>query len=89
MLWNNIEPSYCLEQFKEMRFPRDLPGLWIQLLMKYEGKLFNTYKRYIVTFDFAASLMRTFMFMGFETVTPGHELCPNNGNFIFMVYTID
>lgn len=36
-----------------------------------------------------ASLMRTFMFMGFETVTPGHTLCPNNGNFIFMVYTID
>lgn len=36
-----------------------------------------------------ASLMRTFMFMGFETVKPGHELCPNNSHFIFMAYTID
>ncbi|KAL9978889.1 hypothetical protein ACROYT_G016472 [Oculina patagonica] len=36
-----------------------------------------------------ASLMRTFMFMGFETVKPGHELCPNDSHFIFMAYTIE
>ncbi|XP_068708057.1 ornithine decarboxylase antizyme 1-like [Montipora foliosa] len=36
-----------------------------------------------------ASLMRTFMFMGFETVKPNHELCPSSESFIFMVYTIE
>lgn len=35
------------------------------------------------------SLMRTFMFMGFETVKPGHELCPDSPHFIFMAYTIE
>lgn len=36
-----------------------------------------------------ASLMRTFMFMGFETVKPNHELCPSSPDFIFMAYTIE
>ncbi|KAJ7323474.1 Ornithine decarboxylase antizyme 1 [Desmophyllum pertusum] len=33
------------------------------------------------------SLMGTFKLMGFETVTPGHALCPNNPDYIFMAYT--
>ncbi|XP_022797866.1 ornithine decarboxylase antizyme 1-like, partial [Stylophora pistillata] len=36
-----------------------------------------------------ASLMRTFMYMGFETVKPGHEFCPDSPHFIFMAYTIE
>ncbi|KAK3742130.1 hypothetical protein QZH41_015753, partial [Actinostola sp. cb2023] len=36
-----------------------------------------------------ASMMRTFMFMGFETVMPGHEMCPNDPKYVFMAYTIE
>lgn len=36
-----------------------------------------------------ASLMRTFMFMGFETVKPNHPLCPSNAHYIFVAYTIE
>jgi len=36
-----------------------------------------------------ACLMRTFMFMGFETVPPGHKSCPVNADYVFMVYTIE
>lgn len=36
-----------------------------------------------------ACLMRTFMFMGFETVPPGHKSCPSSPDHVFMVYAIE
>lgn len=34
------------------------------------------------------SLIKTFMFLGFEIVAPGNALVPNIGDLIFMAYTI-
>lgn len=36
-----------------------------------------------------ASLVRTFMFLGFEAVAPGHPLVPKAGDLLFMAYTIE
>lgn len=36
-----------------------------------------------------AALMKTFMFLGFELLPPGHELVPPATDKIFMCYTID
>lgn len=35
------------------------------------------------------TLMRTFMFLGFETVRPNHKMCPDNSGYIFMAYTVE
>lgn len=35
-----------------------------------------------------SSLIKTFMFLGFEVVPPGNPLVPNIGDLIFMAYTI-
>ncbi|XP_071504390.1 ornithine decarboxylase antizyme 1-like [Diadema antillarum] len=35
-----------------------------------------------------AALMRTFKFMGFETMPPGHELLPQSSDHFFMAYNI-
>jgi len=35
-----------------------------------------------------SSLIKTFMFLGFEVVSPGNCLVPNIGDLIFMAYTI-
>lgn len=34
-------------------------------------------------------LMKTFMFLGFMVVRPGHPSCPSNPNYIFMVYEVE
>jgi ornithine decarboxylase antizyme 1 len=36
-----------------------------------------------------ASLIRTFMFLGFAIVAPGHSLVPTSTDSMFMAYTID
>ncbi|XP_066271066.1 ornithine decarboxylase antizyme 1-like, partial [Branchiostoma lanceolatum] len=36
-----------------------------------------------------ASLIRVFMFMGLEVVTPGHPDVPDNPDYFFMAYSID
>ena len=46
-------------------------------------------KLFVIIFSFTACLMRTFMFMGFETLPPGHKSCPVNADYVFMVYTIE
>ncbi|XP_031575217.1 ornithine decarboxylase antizyme 1-like, partial [Actinia tenebrosa] len=35
------------------------------------------------------SMMRAFMFMGFQTVKPGHEMVPEDPNYVFLAYTIE
>lgn len=36
-----------------------------------------------------AMLLRTFMFLGFEALPPGHPLAPASGDHLYMVYQID
>lgn len=36
-----------------------------------------------------ACLIRTFMFLGFAMVAPGHRLVPASGDLLFMAYSID
>lgn len=36
-----------------------------------------------------ASLVRTFMFLGFTPAAPGNPLVPKNGDMLFMAYEID
>lgn len=36
-----------------------------------------------------ASLVRTFMFLGFVAVAPGHPIVPMAGDLLFMAYTIE
>lgn len=36
-----------------------------------------------------ASLVRTFMFLGFVAVAPGNPIVPTNGDLLFMAYTIE
>lgn len=36
-----------------------------------------------------ASLLRTFSFMGFEIVRPGHPLVPTRPDAFFMAYSIE
>jgi len=36
-----------------------------------------------------ATLVRTFMFLGFIVVAPGNPVVPNNADLLFMAYTID
>lgn len=36
-----------------------------------------------------ALLIRTFMFLGFQPVPPGHNLAPVNGDLFYMVYEIE
>lgn len=36
-----------------------------------------------------AGLIRTFMFLGFQVVTPGDPIVPNVDDLMFLVYTID
>lgn len=40
-------------------------------------------------FSFTASLVRTFMFLGFVAVAPGHPMVPTAGDLMFMAYTIE
>lgn len=39
--------------------------------------------------DDRASLMKTFHYMGFEVVKPGHPLVPARPELLFMVYSMD
>ncbi|KAF4097720.1 hypothetical protein G5714_021728 [Onychostoma macrolepis] len=39
--------------------------------------------------DDRASLLRTFSFMGFEIVRPGHPLVPTRPDAFFMAYSIE
>lgn len=36
-----------------------------------------------------ALLIRTFMFLGFQPIPPGHSLAPVNGDVFYMMYEID
>lgn len=36
-----------------------------------------------------ACLVRTFMFLGFMALAPGHELCPTTDDSLFMAYIIE
>lgn len=36
-----------------------------------------------------ACLVRTFMFLGFVVLTPGHQLCPTNDDSLYMAYIIE
>jgi len=36
-----------------------------------------------------ASLVRTFMFLGFSAVAPGNPIVPTNGDLMFMAYAIE
>ncbi|KAB7500875.1 Ornithine decarboxylase antizyme 1 [Armadillidium nasatum] len=36
-----------------------------------------------------ALLIRTFMFLGFQPIPPGHPLVPGNGDLFYMMYEID
>ena len=38
---------------------------------------------------FPAKLVRTFSFLGFEIVKPGHALVPPRPDVLFMAYTFD
>lgn len=36
-----------------------------------------------------ACLIRTFLFLGFTALPPGHRLVPANGDLLYMAYSID
>lgn len=38
---------------------------------------------------FAVSIMKTFRYMGFEVVKPGHPLVPARPDLLFMVYSME
>lgn len=40
-------------------------------------------------FFFLAALLRTFSFLGFEIVRPGHPLVPKRPDACFMAYTFE
>ena len=41
------------------------------------------------TLFFAAPLLKTFSFLGFEIVRPGHPCVPSRPDVMFMVYPLD
>lgn len=42
-----------------------------------------------IFFFFAAPLLKTFSFLGFEIVRPGHPCVPPRPDVLFMVYPLD
>lgn len=43
----------------------------------------------VITLSLAASLIRTFMFLGFVVVSPCSPMAPKCSDALFMAYTID
>ncbi|XP_020901677.1 ornithine decarboxylase antizyme 1, partial [Exaiptasia diaphana] len=90
--WCSVHVNGCLY----VHVPEDemLPGskeCFVSLLEYAEEELACTHVFVCLLKDRPdrASMMRTFMFMGFQTVKPGHEMCPDDPKYVFMAYTID
>ncbi|KAG2466752.1 OAZ2 decarboxylase, partial [Polypterus senegalus] len=52
-------------------------------------KVLNVFVCFYKNRDDRAALLRTFSFLGFEIVKPGHALIPQRPDVLFMAYTFD
>ncbi|EDO47835.1 predicted protein [Nematostella vectensis] len=90
--WSAAHTKNCLYvQVPEGEIPQGSKECFISLLEYAEEKLGCSHVFICLrkAREDRVPLMRTFMFMGFETVVPGHFLCPKNEDYIFMAYTIE
>lgn len=85
--------TLTMSSFASTRTARTEVGGTITILCRGEGSgapLWGTGGSHLLAFPLsAAALLRTFSFLGFEIVRPGHPLVPKRPDACFMAYTFE